>query len=247
MLEFDNDIPAKDYCGSYAWFDTKKKEQHVFFCGLASCSRIYCQKLFYIKRVRLISDLIKEYSLDRFYQLSMKRDVPRREAWENIPHIWRKARTMLTRRYPNMLFCSVLEANKDGYPHIHGFVNIFIHQREWSKTFEVCGGGSYAWVTKIDVKDGTVEEYVTKELNIARYVGKDQIITARQMAKRRARTFWRSVGMKTEYERKKGEAEKSGVILVKEDVYEETEKGFDKLVCVWYNKKIGEYCLRRIC
>ncbi len=243
MLEYVKHLPVKRYCGRYAWLNTDTGETSVFFCGLASCGRVYCQRLYYLKRVRLISDLIREYDLSRFLTLTMGHKLARCDAWGTMPHVWNKARTMMVRKHPGLQYCTILEAHKDGYPHLHGFVSHYIRQREWSNTFAACGGGSYAWIERVEVVDGDVGRYVTKQLNIARYVGKEQVITARQMVKPRARTFWRSQGMKTEYEQTR-QAAKSSAILVTEDIYHQTEKGFDKRAEVVYSKSIGQWVVR---
>lgn len=245
MLEHVKNIPAKHYCGSYSWLDKATGETFVFFCGLASCNRAYCQKLHYIKRVRLFSDLIPEYELDRFFTLTMKRDMTPESAWETIPHIWAKARRILKRIYVDLLFAAILEAHKDGYPHIHGFCNVYIPQRVWSEVFSSCGGGSYAWLEKVEVSDGKIVEYVHKQLNIAHYIGKDNVITAKHMVKPRARTFWRSTKMYTQYEKEQRNKEKGSIVFVPERLWQETKKGFDKLHTVVYNEDIGHYVLQR--
>lgn len=239
-------IPIKSYCGRKAWFNKKTGKQSIFFCGLASCGRDYCQKLYYFKRTRLISHSIVEYDLKRFFTLTMDRKALCSESWKKIPYIWHKALTILKRKYSTFLFNAILEAHKDGYPHIHGFTNTYIPIKVWSHIFNACGGGKIAYVERIKIKDGDISQYVNKELNIARYVGKDQVITARQMLKSRARSFWRSQGMYTEEERKRKEAGKSDTILVWEDIYKETEKGFDKLMKISYDREYDSLRLTRI-
>ena len=243
MLEKVKPYRVKHYCGSYAWYNKKTGETGVFFCGGASCGRAYCQKLYYLKRVRLQSDLIIEYDLKRFFTLTMKRNMSAKEAWEQIPLVWAKARRILVRENPGLLFSANLEAHKDGYPHIHGFTNIWLPTHVWSKVFEKCGGGKIAWLEKVDMKNGAIPEYVCKQLGVARYIGKSQVITARQMLKRRARSFWRSKGMETEYEKR----EKSqDMIMIPVNLYRETEKGFDKLFDIVYDEdtKLDVICRR---
>lgn len=241
MKEFVNNFPLKPYCGKMAVLDKKKGEDFVFFCGQASCSRKYCRKLFYFKRIYLTSDLIKEYDLDRFFTLTMKRNISKKEAWKNVPYIWDKTAKRLRRLFNGLLYCAILEAHKDGYPHIHGFINKYIHQREWSRIFQACGGGSYVWVEKIKVSDGKIAEYVTKQLNVARYIGKEQVLTARQFLEPRARSFWRTQGMKTKFELSK--KKNSDFIIVPGYLYKETEKGFDKLFRIEYSSLAGHFVL----
>jgi len=245
MLETVKDLPVKHYCGKYGWFNPSTGETGVFFCGLASCGRKYCQKLHYIKRVRLISDLIPEYDLWRFWTLTMGRNLPRKRAWTEFPGVWNKVRTVLVRKNPSMKYVAILEAHKDGYPHAHVFLNMYLDKFMVSRHMKNCGGGMYTYAEKIDQTSGDVAEYVSKQLNVARYVGKDQVITAKHMVKPRARTFWRSQGMKTEYEREKANKEKSGIVLVTEDLWRQTEEGFDKLHGVVYNRDMGMYLLIR--
>jgi hypothetical protein len=166
--------------------------------------------------------------------------MPVREAWDAISYVWDKARKCLVRKFPDMLYSANLEAHLDGYPHIHGFTNIWLHTRVWSKIFEKSGGGKIAWLEKVKGTDGAISEYVCKQLGIARYIGKKQVITARQMLKPRARSFWRSRDMKTKYEKRE---KKSSIVMVPGHLYKETEKGFDKLFDIVYNEEIGHYVM----
>jgi len=232
MLRNVKNIPVKPYCGSWPWLNKKTGETSVFFCGLASCGREYCQKLYHFRRVRILSDLIQQYSLNRFFTITMGRDTDVHESWDRFPGIWDNVRRMLVRSFPGLRFASVMEAHKDGYPHMHGFLNRYVEQHWFSKTVSNCGGGDYVWIEAIEFKMG-IEEYVNKQLDVARYVGKEQVITARQMLKPRARSFFRSENMKTEHEKEK--AGESDFILVKEHIYKQTEKGFDKIANIRYN------------
>ena len=235
----------KSYCGCHAWFNKETEETSIFFCGLASCGREYCQKLYYLKRMRLTTDLILEYGLNRFFTLTMGREIPFEASWEIIPKVWNKALTMLRRKYPGLLFMAILEAHKDSYPHIHGFVDTWIPQKVWSHIFQACGGGKIAHVEKINVKDGNMSAYVNKNLNISLYIGKNQIIDARDIMKPRARLFYRSRNMKTKYENERMNA-KSDMVLVWEDIYKKTKNGFDKLFDISYNREYNCLMLRRV-
>ena len=245
MLEFVHDIPVKHYCGKYGWFQKKTGETGVFFCGQASCGREYCQKLYYIKRVRLVSDLIREHTLSRFFTLTTTRDKPVKAAWADFPHVWHKVLTILKRKYPTLKHATILEAHKDGFPHAHMFANMYLDKFMLSRHMSNCGGGGYTYAEKIEVQDGEIGEYVSKQLNIARYVGKEQVVTARHMLKPRARSFYRSKGMKTKYELERASRSKSDWVMVPERMWSETKEGFDKRHGVVYNESIDGYLLVR--
>jgi len=168
----------------------------------------------------------------------MGRDLTSEKCWDIIRYVWHKCRTGLKRDYPNFKYVSILEAHKDGYPHIHGFTNTWIKTEEWSRRFSSCGGGEVAWIEK--VKSGDITEYVSKQFNVVKYVGKNQVVTARQHLKPRQRSMWRSKGMKADFELngKKGEWR-----LEKGIYYVDSKNGVDNLYKIVYNDKDGyELC-----
>ena len=180
------------YCGKWQFVNQATGEYRPFYCGGRSCGRPECISKFYKSRIRLISDCIKEFNLDKFYTLTLDPVSFRSddEAWDKIADIWHRARTGIQRDYPGFHYISVLESHKkNSRPHIHGFTNTWIHQREWSKRWSACGGGIITWVERVE---GDPQLYVCKELEIARYVGKDNLQNARQLAGHRKRTLWRS-------------------------------------------------------
>ena len=225
---------AKWYCGSWAWINEATGEAKQYFCGLATCDRERCQKLFWLNRVKLISGLIPKYKLDKFFTLTMDRNLEVKECWNNISKVWTNTRRGLRRDYPNFKFVAILEAHKDGYPHIHGFTNTWIKTKEWSRRFSGCGGGKIAWIEKVD--SGDITKYVSKQFNVVKYVGKNQVITARKYLKPRQRSIWRSVGMKADFELedKRGEWKlEKGVFFLDEN------NKLDILYKVEYNEKHG--------
>lgn len=198
-------LDVKDYCGRWAW--THRTEEEVpFYCGSASCGRQRCRKMFYHKRVQIITCLIVEHKLQIFFTLTLDRKtVSETDAWNEVSGIWRKAQNVLKRRYCGFRFVAVLEAHKDTrYPHVHGFTNTWIKQAEWSTLWEKAGGGPVVWIEGVK---GNVEEYVTKELDVARYVGKDNLLDAKSMLEAKKRSFWRSSKMKAKFELDKSEPE----------------------------------------
>lgn len=226
----------KWYCGGWAWINEATGEVKPFYCGLATCDREQCQKMYWLKRVRLISALITKYKLYKFFTLTMDTRLNQEDAWYKISNIWTNTRRGLRRDYDNFLFVSILEANKKGYPHIHGFTNTWISTTEWGDRFEGCGGGHYAWVEK--VKSGDISEYVSKEFNVVKYVGKSQVVTAKKYLKKRQRSLWRSKGMKADFELENGDGEWT---LDKEAFFVDKKLGVDILEEMIYNREYDYY------
>lgn len=165
--------------------------------------------------MKLIDACIKEYDLYKFFTLTLDRSyIPDgMDPWDYVHKPWLKLRKRLHRRFDNFLFIAVLEAHKDDrYPHIHGFTNIWLHQREWSRLWNECEGGIIVWVERVESED--LSRYVNKQLNVSRYVGKDQLRGA-QFQKKKHHTLWRSKGMKADFELEKD----SNWSIIKEDIY----------------------------
>lgn len=187
---------VKHYCGRWAWWNATKKELSPFFCGHGGCERQVCRKMFWQRRVTLVGDLVRQYQLTKFYTLTVTRDkCTLEESWKSIAKTWDNCRHGLKRDYPDFLYVSVLEEHKDGYPHIHGFTNTWIAQGEWSDRWSACGGGPIVWVEAVK---NDISEYVSKQWNVAHYVGKQAICGPKERMVRR--TLWRSIGMKTAIE-----------------------------------------------
>ncbi len=149
--------------------------------------------MFWRRRVGLLGDLVLQYQLTKFYTLTLRQDnCTIEEAWLKVSDYWRNCRTTLKRDYPGFLYVSVLEEHKSGFPHVHGFTNTWIAQGEWSSRWAANGGGPIVWVEKVS---NDVSEYVSKQWNVAHYVGKQAICGPKERLVRR--TLWRSVGMKT--------------------------------------------------
>lgn len=174
--------------------------------------------MFHAARIKLIQALVEEHGLDKFFTLTLARgggdpgggDPP----WDYIHVVWSRFRKRMRRRDADFKFVSVLESHKDTrYPHIHGFTNIWMPQKEWSEKWESCGGGPVVWVER--VRDGNVADYAGKELAVAKYVGKEQIAGAVARTKGK-RTLWRSKRLKAKFELTKSE----DWVIIKEDVYD---------------------------
>lgn len=204
-------------CGEWAFYNTSTKELSRWFCGSSHCHRIRCQKLFWSRRVKLISALINEYSLIRFFTLTLDRKIIPKgiDPWEYITHPWSKFRKRMNRRFNDFRFVSILEAHKNNaFPHIHGFTNIWMSQGDWKTMWKESEGGEIVWIEK--VKNENASSYVTKTLEVAKYVGKENLIRACKERKGK-RTLWRSKNTKAEYELQKNE----DWSIVKDKVYNE--------------------------
>jgi hypothetical protein len=119
------------------------------------------------------------------------------------------------RRFENYRFVAVLESHRDrDCPHIHGFTNVWMLQADWSTMWHACCGGAIVWVEQ--VKSPDLSRYVSKSIEVARYVGKEQL-AAGYKHRANAHTLWRSTNTKARFELTKT----SGWCIVKEDVYQE--------------------------
>jgi len=156
--------------------------------------------------VRLLNALIEEHSLKKFFTLTLDRDmIPFDrstlefvDAWDYIHSPWSKFRKRMKRRFAGFKFVAILEAHKDkSYPHIHGFTNIWMDQKDWSSTWEGCRGGKVVWVEQ--VKSENLSEYVSKSLNVVKYVGKENLLDGYKQ-KGNHRTLWRSEKLKAKFE-----------------------------------------------
>lgn len=164
--------------------------------------------------MRLITALITEHSLIRFFTLTLDPKYISGNPWEYIHSPWVKMRHRLVRR-GTFKFVAVLERHKRrNVPHIHGFTGLWLPQRQWSTLWDQCGGGAVVWVEQ--VKDGAVSEYVSKEINVARYVGKSNLVEGYKGSKV-PRTLWRSKGLKAKFELQS----LPGWCILKENIYRE--------------------------
>ena len=200
-------------CGTWAmWHPTDGHRR--WFCGSGACSRPECAKLFWSRRVRLITALIAEYGLSRFFTLTLDPDMVEGDPWTYIRIPWTRFRHRMKRRHHSgFKFVAVLESHRDrDCPHIHGFTNVWMSQATWSDLWHACCGGSIVWVEQ--VKTPELSRYVSKQIEVARYVGKEQL-KGGYKHRANAHTLWRSTHTKARYELTKAE----GWCIVKENVY----------------------------
>lgn len=215
-------------CGKWAFLHPSKGVR-PFYCGSASCHRERCRKMFWYRRVQLIQGLILEHSLTRFFTLTLDRNKvnPLVDPWDYVHECWSKFRKRMRRKFSGFKFVAVLESHKNKkWPHVHGFCNKWMHQRQWSTMWSQCGGGPIVWVEAVE--DENLSEYVNKQLNVAKYVGKQQLIDGYK-GKKKHRTLWRTEGLKTKQELEKGEEWD----IVKEEVFD------DERVRPFFQSRLG--------
>lgn len=218
-------------CGRWAmWHPT---EGHTrWFCGSGGCPRPECANLFWSRRVRLITALIVEHGLSRFFTLTLDPDMVKGDPWTYIRIPWTRFRHRMKRRHHSgFKFVAVLESHKDrDCPHIHGFTNIWMPQEDWSKMWHACCGGAVVWVER--VQSSKLGWYVNKQIEVARYVGKEQL-KGGYKHRANAHTLWRSTHTKARFELTKA----SGWCIVKEDVYNED----GQLTDYWSKEGVWHY------
>jgi len=183
--------------------------------------------------VTLISSLIEEHDLVRFFTLTLdRRFIPAKmNPWDYVHGPWSKLRKRLGRRFPNFKFVSVLEHHKNkNYPHIHGFTNVWLKQDVWSGLWNECKGGRIVWVEQ--VKTPELSKYVSKNLEVAKYVGKENLVGGYK-ARGKHRTLWRSLKLNV----KKDLTQDSKWVIVKEKVFNEEGRltDFFAMKGVWAN------------
>ena len=218
--EKKEDIRIPKYCGSWGWYNAKTKTTSRYYCGSFRCGRDICKKKAYLKRVTEIQNDVTTHSLDRFFTLTLDRTkiLDGYNPWEYIAYVWSKFRKRISRIYPDFKYVAVLESHKDRrFPHIHGFTNTYIPYSVYKQNWVECGGGWMVSVCRVD--DGEIAEYVSKQLDVVKYVGKQQLDDAYQCKPYRARTIWRSRGLKASSQEKDLTKDKEWYIL-KECIYD---------------------------
>lgn len=225
MTEENRDFEAgsqKTACGNWVWLNTVTGETATWYCHSPRCDRNACRMSWAHARIKLIGDLVVEYQLNKFFTLTLPKhqdeDNARSAAWKDISGMWLKMRKRLHRKAreygEKLLFVAVLESHKDGYPHVHGFTNLWLAQETWSNMWEECSqGGSYVWVERVKEGDAVkLGQYCNKNIAVFNYVGKKNISDTVLHIERKKRIMWRSRNMRTIEEMEK---EKSAWVVVK--------------------------------
>ena len=188
-------------CRPMMWFNRVTHERRPYYCNSARCHRKECVENWARRRMAIANGLISKYGLTRFFTLTVDRSMSLSEAWDSIHAWWKvfrdKVRYYLSKTERKLQYFAVLEAHKDGYPHIHGFWNVFVRQKYIAKMWSESAPGKMVHVKAIE-DSKSASDYLG--LDMGKYLGKDQSVKGARNAKHRQRTFWRSQGMKTEFE-----------------------------------------------
>jgi len=198
-ISIQEDLGRNGVCGIWGWYNKKSGETKRFFCGKRTCNRTECKRIFHWRRVRLVSALCEEHRLRYFFTLTVDpKNIARGDdPWLHIHKTWNKFATIIRRKYSKVKYVAILEKHKNNdRPHIHGFWNMFLPwewvQERWMK----CHGGKGYYVEEVKTNKG-ISDYVGKQLEVYRYVGKDCVVGVPGHVKR---TMWRSTKMKASFE-----------------------------------------------
>lgn len=166
--------------------------------------------------MRLISALIKEHGLNKFFTLTLSPDMVVYDPWEYVHDVWIKFRKRMNRRYDDFVFVAVLESHKKSkLPHIHGFTNVWMKKYDWTEIWLECGGGKMTWISKVNSEE--IVDYVTKELEVAKYVGKENLIEGYKQ-RGSHRSLWRSKNLQAKFELTSSKE----YVMIKEKVFLES-------------------------
>jgi len=202
QIVFDENDLYDQGCIPAYWYNSTTCERIPYYCGRARCFRPECLKSWATRRLAICNDLIRKIGRPRFFTLTIDRSHTVSEAWDMIAAWWAVFRHKIRRwleklDMPKMKYFAVLEAHKDGYPHIHGFWNFYIKKSVLSQLWSECAPGYIVDVQAVD-NEQMASDYLFTELG--KYLGKAQSINGARMAGHRKRTFWRSKGLYTDYE-----------------------------------------------
>jgi len=208
-------------CSRWGWFNKQTGETRQFFCGRRQCINESCKKMYHWRRVRLLDALVKEYGLNYFFTLTLDPSLDCGMCpWDRIPYVWSKFRHRMKRRTDGLKFVAVLECHKNGRPHIHGFWDRFMSWEMIKEQWSGAGAGAGVWLEEVKTSD--VASYVSKQLEVAKYVGKEQLVTVPPNVKR---TLWRSTNTKASFEVKSKDLTKeSDWCIIKEHIYDSNGK-----------------------
>lgn len=196
------DIPNKvrkpkgdgHYCGRYAFANVREGTYTRNRCGSRSCKYKQCREKYAWKRIKEITELVEDNDLNRFLTLTLNpANFPTvKDAWGQIPKIWDKMAKRMRRAFPGIKYVMILEKHKrNDRPHIHGFVNRYIPVQWLWKNWSEVGGGEGGYIENVS---SSVTAYVTKQLHVAKYVGKDNLNVG-NWVRPRQRVIWKSRGL----------------------------------------------------
>jgi len=122
------------------------------------------------KRAKRLKKAIVEQSqahgLDRFLTLTMDpKKGTAAESWPQIKQTWKKFQTYLARKQgKGIKFLWVIEAQKNGYAHLHILLDRYIPQAWISQAWDRLGGGRIVFITRANVRHTGpyLSKYLTK-------------------------------------------------------------------------------------
>ena len=206
------------FCGRWGYFNKEKGVWVPFYCKGNRCKNPVCVEQRRARRIRIFDAMVVEHGMTRFFTLSLdpKKFMSREQAWEEVSHLWIKFRHRLAREYGGVRFVAVLEAQGNGYPHVHGLFNKYVDLRWIRKHWQEVGGGFQCDIEL--VREGEIGKYLSKGESMAKYLGK-QYTDIAQYLDHGQRAFWRSKGLKVSFESKPEESEWE---LVKRNIFNES-------------------------
>jgi len=191
-------VGKRNFCGK-AVFYHEKHGWVEWRCGRARCHNAECQT-HYANQVRnRINDAAIKGNLRFLLTLTLPKDIPLPEAWNNISYYWDKFAQRMRRRYPRFQYSWVIEPHQDGYPHIHALISEFLDIptacSAWSESVG-CGRDLSPGVDVRQVADDA-SEYMTKG-GVFKYLTKGGIVQSCSYLPGRKRCRGQSMGIDAE-------------------------------------------------
>jgi len=136
-------------------------------CKSWSCA--YCAPRRARRLKRSIVEQAQAHGLDRFLTLTLdpKKGTPE-ESWDRIKKAWAKFRVYLARKVgKGFQYLWVVEAQKNGYAHLHILLDRFVPQAWVKHAWDAVGGGSIVFIVRSDVRRSGpyLSKYLVKGFN----------------------------------------------------------------------------------
>ena len=162
--------PRARFCGRYSlagWVPGKDGPRYRV-TGL-SCKSWSCPKCAEKKRRRLswaIVQQVQAHGLDRFLTLTMDpAKGSAAESWGQIKQAWKLFQTYMARELgKGVKFLWVVEAQKNGYAHLHILLDRYVPQAWIKAAWQGVGGGKIVFITRANVKKAGfyIAKYLTE-------------------------------------------------------------------------------------
>lgn len=203
-------------CGIWGFQNKQTGEWIPFLCKGNRCKMPDCREARWRRRVRIFDCMVSEHGMNRFFTLTVdpKKFDSGKQAWLKISYLWKKFVQRLLREHEEIKYVAVLEAHKSGYPHVHGLFNQYVDLRWIRRNWQEVGGGFQCDIEL--VIEGAIEEYLSKNESMAKYLGK-QVTDISEYLSKGQKAFWRSRGLRASFESKPIEGDWE---LVKGSIYD---------------------------